>query len=80
MVISGTMDELPVRLCESESFAREFAATCNPKKEAAVVEDQRNIDVAGDLLAIRIQRFVDGASISDEIVRDLEDDEEGGAS
>lgn len=83
MVISGTMDELPVRLCESESFAREFAATCDPEKEAKAVAEQRHIDVAGDLINIRLQKFVDGASVSDEIVRDLEaedEDTEGGAS
>lgn len=76
VVISGTMDELPIRLCESEAFAREFAATCDPEKEANVVAEQRFIDIAGDLINIRLQRFVDGASVSDEIVRDLEDEDD----
>lgn len=82
VVISGTMDELPVRLCESESFAREFAATCDPLSEAEVVAEQRGIDIAGDLVGIRLQKFVDGVPVSDEVVRDLEaeDEAEGGAN
>ncbi|MDX1968058.1 MAG: hypothetical protein SFV23_12860 [Planctomycetaceae bacterium] len=81
VVISGTMDELPVRLCESESFAREWATACDPEKEADVVAEQRGIDIAGRLICIRLQKFVDGAPVSDEVVRDLEaeDEAEGGA-
>lgn len=82
VVISGSWDELPVRLLPTEAEAREWAAKCDPEVEAEKVGEQRGIDVAGDLLCVRIQRFVHGSPVSDEVVRDLEaeDDEEGGAS
>lgn len=80
VVISCSMDDLPVRLMESESFAREWAAKCNADAEAASVCRQRNY-LGSEPTCIRIQRFVDGAPVSDEIVRDLEDEgTEGGAS
>lgn len=78
VVISCSMDDLPVRLMESESFAREWAMKCNPEDQVAMVYDMRNCDPAGYPTCIRIVRFIDGAPVSDQIVRDLdvEDDSE----
>lgn len=82
VVISTSMDDLPVCLTGSEDFARKFAMSCDPVAEVATVAEQRRIDINGDLICIRLQRFMDGSSVSDEVVRDLEseDDTKGGAS
>lgn len=82
VVISSSMDDVPVRLCESESFAREFAETVDTFEAVRAVRDQRCY--FGDVPErVRIQRFVDGVSVTDEVVRELEteyEDEKGGAS
>lgn len=83
VVISSTWDEYPVFLTTSEPSARSWAASCDAEKEASRIHEQRGRIASGDLLCIRIQRFVDGVSVSDEVARDLEaedDDTEGGAS
>lgn len=82
VVISCSMDDVPVRLCESEPAAREFAANCDPYEVSSVVFEQRGY-ISGYPSCVRIQRFADGVSVSDEVVRDLDtedDDTEGGAS
>lgn len=78
VVISGTFHDFAVRLCESESFAREFAASCDPQEQVTAVAQYRDDITSTSPFLVRVQKFVDGAAVSDEIIRDLCD--EGGAS
>ena len=82
VVITTTYDDLPVRLLPTEAEAREWAAKCDSEAEADKVSKQRGIIAGGNLLFVRLQRFLNGVPVSDDIVRDLEteDDEIGGAS
>ena len=79
VVISCSMDDVPVRLFASRSFAHEFAAIVDADEAAEAAFEKRNY-LGSDAIAVRIQQFADGVCVSDQIVRDLEDEEEGGAS
>ena len=82
IVMSTTFDDFPIKLFGSESFALEWAGSCDVNKEFATACAGNGLTSAGDVLNLRIVKFVDGTAVSDDVVRDLEDEddeEKGGA-
>lgn len=72
VVISTGCDDFAVRLFDDEDEAKSWAAECDFEDEIEEAEDLRAIDAAYPV-CVRIQRFVNGRSVTDEVVRDLND-------